>query len=187
LYGTMIFGKCASCGCPAKNHRIIYYNSITEYSEKIDENIEHELSENKIEQIYKQDHIKMLQEKIDQLKEQQDKVNKIIVKEKANSSENHDNNILEALEEIKRKYDEEVKVIKEMIENNEPSSCSLSSEDILELEQQLYGLPNVGKHLQAIKEEKKKAFKYRERRHKLTNMLNFLTKIFTTSNIWNCS
>ncbi|CAG8606866.1 4537_t:CDS:1, partial [Cetraspora pellucida] len=190
----------------------------SKYSENFGKNIENKISENKLNQIDKQNHIKMLQEKIDQLKVLQNTVDNIVIQftqflmqnaiaafndayveyldyiihiereNVDNTSENYDNNILEALEEIKRKYNEEVKIIKEMIENNEPSSCSLSSEDILDLEQQLHGLPNVGKYLQAIKEEEKRAFKYQEKRHKFPNMLNFLQKILTNPIIIsNCS
>ncbi|CAG8667361.1 17610_t:CDS:1, partial [Cetraspora pellucida] len=77
-YGTMIFGKCKSCGCTAKNHKIIFYKSISEYTEIIDEYIEYKISINKIDQIYKQDYIDILQKKIDQLKKQQNKVGEII-------------------------------------------------------------------------------------------------------------
>ncbi|KAF0508684.1 p-loop containing nucleoside triphosphate hydrolase [Gigaspora margarita] len=207
--GAMMFGECTSCGCPAKNHKITFYKSETEYLKKIDENIENKISENKIFQIYKQDHIEILHEKIDQFKKIQNTVGEIIIqftqflkqnaisifndayvkyldyiihleKEKANTSKNYNKKILDGLEEDKRKYDEKVKILEKMIKNNEQSSCSLSSEDILRLEQQLYSLPNIGKYLQDIKKEEERAFKYRERHHRFY-MLNSLTKIFKNS------
>ncbi|CAG8791532.1 6478_t:CDS:2, partial [Cetraspora pellucida] len=70
--GAMKFGKCKSCGCPAKSHKTIFYESISNYSKKFYENKENKISENKLGQIDKENHLKMLQEKIDQLKAQQD-------------------------------------------------------------------------------------------------------------------
>ncbi|KAF0508680.1 p-loop containing nucleoside triphosphate hydrolase [Gigaspora margarita] len=205
-----MFGECKSCGCPAKNHKITFYENETKYSKKIDENIENKISESKIDQIYKQDHIETLQRKINQLKEQQNTISEIIIqftqfliqntiavfndayvdyldyiihlkREKANASEN---NILKDLEEIKRKYSEKVNIIKNMIENNESSSCSLSSEDIFRLEKQLYRLPNISRYLQDVKKaEKKRVFKYRESHHSFPkSMMNVLRQIFTISN-----
>ncbi|KAF0508682.1 p-loop containing nucleoside triphosphate hydrolase [Gigaspora margarita] len=206
--GAMMFGECKSCGCPAKKHKVSFYESETEYSKKIDNNIENEISESTIDQIHKQDHIEVLQGKINQLKEQQNTINEIVTKftqflmqnaiavfndayveyldyiihlerEKANNSEN---NILKGLEEVKRKYNEKVYMIKKMIENNESSSCSLSSKDILELEKQLYLLPNIGKYLRDVKKAEEKAFKYRESHHKFPkNMMNVLKQIFAIS------
>ncbi|CAG8722336.1 16832_t:CDS:2, partial [Dentiscutata erythropus] len=212
--GVMIFGKCKSCGCSAKKHKAIFYESISKYSEKFDKNIENKISENKLDQIDKQNHIKMLQEKIDQLKVQQNTVDNIVIqftqfltqnaiatfndtyaeyldyiicleKKKKNSSKNYNNEILEGLEETKRKYDEKVKAIKNKIENGEPPSCSPSIENIFSLVQQLYNLPNIGQYLQNVKKEERKTLKYRERHYKvsgnqnrkLTRVLNALAKI----------
>ncbi|CAG8492140.1 4435_t:CDS:2 [Dentiscutata heterogama] len=212
--GVMIFGKCKSCGCYAKNHKAIFYKSISKYSENFDKNIENKISENKLDQIDKQNHIKMLQEKIDQLKVQQNTVDNIVIqftqflsqnaiatfndtyaeyldyiicleKKKKNTSKNYNNEILEGLEETKRKYDEKVKAIKKKIENDEPPSCSPSIEDIFSLVQQLYNLPNIGQYLQNVKKEERKTLKYRERHYKasgsqnrkLTRVLNALAKI----------
>ncbi|RIB14169.1 hypothetical protein C2G38_2096597, partial [Gigaspora rosea] len=207
--GAMMFGNCKSCGCTAKKHKINFYESETEYKKKIDKNIENEISESKIDQIKKQNHIEELQEKINQLKEQQNTIGEIITqftqflmqnaiaafndayveyldyiihleREKANASEN---NVLKGLEEIKRKYNEKVNIIKNMIENNESSSCSLSSEDILRLEKQLYLLPNIGRYLRDVKKAEEKAFKYRESHHKFPkSMKNVLKSIFVISN-----
>ncbi|CAG8588901.1 18299_t:CDS:2 [Racocetra persica] len=209
--GSMMFGKCKSCDCPAKSHKTNFYKSISKYSKKIDENIENKISENKINQIDKLEHIEMLQEQINQLKEQQNTVNEIAIqftqflmqnaiaafndayveyldyiihleREKYNTFKDYNHKILEGLEEIKIKYDERVNILKKKIENNDPSSCTLSSEDIFKLEQQLYSLPSIGQYLQAIKKEEEIAFRYRERHYKLhRNVLNALTKIFKNS------
>ncbi|CAG8599674.1 5397_t:CDS:2 [Gigaspora rosea] len=207
--GAMMFGDCKSCGCPAKKHKIVFYESETVYIKKLDKYIENEISESKIDQIYKQNLIDALQENINQLKEQQNTIGEIITqftqflmqnaiaafndayveyldyiihleREKANASEN---NVLKGLEEIKRKYNEKVNIIKNMIENNESSSCSLSSEDILRLEKQLYLLPNIGRYLRDVKKAEEKAFKYRESHHKFPkSMKNVLKSIFVISN-----
>ncbi|CAG8803876.1 671_t:CDS:2, partial [Cetraspora pellucida] len=195
-HGTMMFGKCKSCGCSAKSHEAVFYESISEYSKKVDETIKNKILENKENQNNKQDHIGILQDKIDQLKEEQSIVDEIIIQftqflmqnaiavfndaymeyldyiihlEKNKNNEDYNNEILEGLEETKRKYDEKVKVIKKMIENNDSSSHTLSSEDIFKLEQKLYNLPDIGQYLQDVKKEEKKAFKYREKHYELPN------------------
>ncbi|RIB02389.1 hypothetical protein C2G38_1991421 [Gigaspora rosea] len=203
-YGIMMFGTCKSCNCPAKRHEAVFYESTSKYS-KVD-NIENKISENKKDQNNKQDHIKILQEKIDQLKERQNTVDKIIIQftqflmqnaiavfndtyaeyldyiihlERENVKKTSNNEILKGLEEIKSKYDEKVKIIKTKIENNEASSSSLSSKDIFKLEQQLYSLPDIGQYLQDIKKEEKKAFIYQERPYELSeNISNVFKKIF---------
>ncbi|CAG8840300.1 35678_t:CDS:1, partial [Racocetra persica] len=208
LYGTMIFGKCKPCGCTAKNHKIIFYKSISEYTKIIDEYIEYKISINKIDQIYKQDCIDILEKQIDQLKKQQNIVGEIIPqfaqflkqnaiavyndayveyldhiirleRQKASTSENYNNKILEGLDEVKRIYNERMKIIEEMIKDNDPASCSLSPEDIIKLENKLYNLPNFGNYLRTIKKEEERAFKYQERHYKFSeNALNVLKKIF---------
>ncbi|KAF0508677.1 p-loop containing nucleoside triphosphate hydrolase [Gigaspora margarita] len=81
-------------------------------------------------------------------------------KKKFNITKSYNNEILEGLEETKRKYDEKVKAIKKETESGEPSSCSPSIEDIFNLVQQLYGLPNIGQYLQDVKQEEKKTLNY---------------------------
>ncbi|CAG8842798.1 15335_t:CDS:2, partial [Gigaspora margarita] len=147
-----------------------------------------------------------LRKKIDQLKERQNTLDKIIIQftqflmqnaiavfndtyaeyldyiihlERENVKNTSNNEILKGLEEIKSKYDENVKIIKTKIENNDASSSLLSSEDIFNLEQQLYSLPDIGQYLQDIKKEEKKAFIYQERHYELSgNISNVFTKIF---------
>ncbi|CAG8817187.1 4293_t:CDS:2, partial [Gigaspora margarita] len=215
--GTMLLGKCTSCHCPAKNHKAISYESKSNYSKKFDENITRKISEDNLDQIDKENHIKMLHEKINQLKVQQDMVDDVTIqftqflmqnaiasfndsyaecldyiihfeKNKLNTFKDYNNEILEGLEKTKRKYDENVNVIKKMIENGEPPSRSPSIEDIFKLEQQLYSLPNINQYLRNVKKEEEKTFKYRERHYvykaskdqnyKLPQLLNALTKIF---------
>ncbi|KAF0530837.1 p-loop containing nucleoside triphosphate hydrolase [Gigaspora margarita] len=203
-YGIMMFGTCKSCDCPAKRHEAVFYESTSEYS-KVD-NIENKISENKKDQNNRKDHIRILQEKIDQLKERQNTVDEIIIQftqflmqnaiavfndtyaeyldyiihlERENVNNTSNNEILKGLEEIKSKYDENVKIIKTKIENNEASSSPLSSEDIFNLEQQLYSLPDISQYLQDIKKEEEKAFIYQERHYELSgNISNVFTKIF---------
>ncbi|CAG8782614.1 24357_t:CDS:1, partial [Racocetra persica] len=180
--GAMKFGKCKSCSCPAKNHKPIFYESKSKYSKKFYEN---KFPENKLGQIDKENHLKMLQEKIDQLKAQQDMVGNIVIqftqfliqnaianfndsyaeyldyiiqleRRKFNASKDYNNEILEGLEEIKRKYDEKVKLIKKKIENGEHLSNSPSIEDIFRLEQQLYSLPDVEQYLRNVKKEEER-------------------------------
>ncbi|CAG8793984.1 18584_t:CDS:1, partial [Racocetra persica] len=182
--GVMIFGTCKSCGCPAKNHKANFYESISKYSKKFDENIENKISENKLDQTVKQNHIEMLQEKIDQLKAQKNTVDDIVIqftqfltqnaiasfndsyakylehiirleKMKVNTSKDYNTEILESLEETKRKYDEKVKAIKK-IENCELLPCSPSIEDIFNLVNQLYDLPDIGQYLQNVKKEEER-------------------------------
>ncbi|CAG8725671.1 29426_t:CDS:2 [Gigaspora margarita] len=75
-------------------------------------------------------------------------------KEKVNdTSERYNNEILEGLEETKRKYEKKVKTIK-IIGKNKPSSNSLSFEDIFKLEQKLYELPSISEYLQDIKKRR---------------------------------
>ncbi|CAG8807064.1 19423_t:CDS:1, partial [Gigaspora rosea] len=164
--GAMKFGMCSSCGCHAKNHKAIFYNSVSTRIEKEVENIK---------------------ERIDELKKYQNTVEDTVVKftqflkqnaitafndayveylgyiihlekEKvSDASERNNNEILEGLEVTKRKYEEKVKTIK-TIGKNESSSDSLSFEDIFKLEQKLYELPDIGEYLQAIKKEEEEAF-----------------------------
>ncbi|KAF0508683.1 p-loop containing nucleoside triphosphate hydrolase [Gigaspora margarita] len=213
--GVMIFGKCKSCGCPAKKHKAIFSECKSNYLKKFDKNIKNKISENKLDQFDKQDHINMLQEKIDQLIVQKDTIDNIVIQftqfltrnaiatfndkyaeyldyiiclEKKNLeiTKSCNNEILEGLEETKRKYDEKVKVINKEIESGEPSSCSPSIEDIFYLVQQLYNLPNIGQYLQDVNQEEKETLKYREKHFKisknqnikLSKVLNTLTKIF---------
>ncbi|RIB02387.1 hypothetical protein C2G38_2255622 [Gigaspora rosea] len=185
--GAMKFGMCSSCGCHAKNHKAIFYNSVSTRIEKEVENIK---------------------ERIDELKKYQNTVEDTVVKftqflkqnaitafndayveylgyiihlekEKvSDASERNNNEILEGLEVTKRKYEEKVKTIK-TIGKNESSSDSLSFEDIFKLEQKLYELPDIGEYLQAIKKEEEEAFKYQEKHYELPkNMLTLFKKIF---------
>ncbi|CAG8634285.1 9361_t:CDS:2, partial [Dentiscutata heterogama] len=149
--GAMMFGNCRSCGCHARSHKTTFYKSISEYSKETDENIKNKILKNEIDQKDKQDHIEMLQRKINQLKEQQNTVDDIIIqftqfliqnaiapfndvymeyldyiihleREKINNtSKRYNNEILKGLEETKRKYYEKMKIIKKKIGNNEPS------------------------------------------------------------------
>ncbi|CAG8724767.1 943_t:CDS:2, partial [Dentiscutata heterogama] len=171
--GVMMFGVCKSCGCHAKNHKAIFYKSVS-------------------------NHIKKLQERIDRLKVHQNTVEDTMIKfthflkrnaivafndayveylnhivhiEKQkidDTSEEYNNEILKGLEEIKRnyeknvktidaKYEEKVKVINAN-EKNKPSLYMLTSEDIFKLEKQLYSISGIGKYLQDIKNEEKRAF-----------------------------
>ncbi|CAG8809267.1 3822_t:CDS:2, partial [Cetraspora pellucida] len=86
-------------------------------------------------------------------------------KRKFNSSKDYNNEILEGLEETKRKYDEKVKLIKKKIENGDHLSNSPSIEDIFRLEQQLYSLSDVEQYLRNVKKEEERTLKYREKHY----------------------
>ncbi|CAG8599691.1 5398_t:CDS:2, partial [Gigaspora rosea] len=199
--GVMIFGKCKSCGCHAKKHKAILYENRSSYSKKFDKHIENIISENKLDQFVKQNHIDKLQEKIDQLKVHKNTIDNIVIKftqflmqntittfndkyaeyldyiirlEKRtfDATKSYNKEILKGLEETKKKYDEKVKAIKKKIESGEPPLCSPSIEDIFNLVQQLYDLPNIGQYLQDVKQEEKKTLKYREKHFEISKNQN---------------
>ncbi|CAG8666534.1 9237_t:CDS:2, partial [Gigaspora rosea] len=188
--GAMKFGKCKSCSCPVKSHKVIFYESKSIKKNKILE-----------DQVNKQNYIEILQKKIDELQEQQNTIDDIIIKftqflsqstittfndsyaenldyiinfEKSKfiTFKNYNNEILEGLEETKRKYDEKIKTIMDS-----PSLYPPSFEDIFRLEQQLYSLPDIGKYLQVIKTKEKNAFKYQEKHKVFRNQNHKLSQI----------
>ena len=56
----------------------------------------------------------------------------------------YDEEILKGLENTKRIYLEQIEVIRQAIEKNDPSKPPISPSDIANLEQQLYDLPING-------------------------------------------
>jgi GTPase SAR1 family protein len=75
------------------------------------------------------------------------------IKKSADPSRYDDDEIFKGLEATKRSYLEQIEVIRKAIENNDPSTPTISTNDIVKLEQQLYNLPINGHTLKKIKDK----------------------------------
>ncbi|PKC66901.1 hypothetical protein RhiirA1_511006 [Rhizophagus irregularis] len=181
----------------------------------IDLNVEWRIFEEKSYQEIKEEIIEQYQTRVNKLKKEKETMNKICVKfaqflrqnaiatfndtyvdyldlfineekiKKGNEPELYDDRILKGLEETKKNYLEQIKFIKQAINNNNPSISPISPEDIVELEQQLYNLPINGSTLKKIKEEAENsqisAFKYKEN-HCMLLGNDFYQKLLSKSN-----
>jgi GTPase SAR1 family protein len=189
-------GTCNVCNCEWSKHKHITYENRPITKIYIDLNVEWQIFEEKSCQEIKEKIIEKYQARVNELKKEKETMNKICVKfaqflrqnaiatfndtyidyldlfineekiKKGNDPELYDDRILKGLEETKKSYLEQIKFIKQAINNNDPSISPISPEDIVELEQQLYNLPINGSTLKKIKEEAENsqinAFKYKE-------------------------
>jgi GTPase SAR1 family protein len=181
FYGNA--GICNKCGCHWTKHMHVTYENKVINVKVVDVNVENEIKEKLSFQEKKEALIKTYQTRINDLKEEQQKINDINIKfaqflrqsaiaafndayadyldhfisdemiKKNADPENYDDEILKGLEASKREYIEKVAIIKRAIENNEPTLSDISPEEITNLEHQLYTLPHHGQTLKNIKEQ----------------------------------
>ncbi|RIA81664.1 hypothetical protein C1645_547454 [Glomus cerebriforme] len=189
-------GTCNNCGCQWDKHMHITYENKQVIKRIIDQNVVLQISKKQSDQETKRAIIEGYQFKVEQLQNEQKTINEISLKfaqflrqnaiaafndayadylnhfineEKIKRSAdpvNYDDDILNGLEETKKSYLEQIEVIKQAIESNDPSMPPISPNDIAKLEQQLYDLPINGHTLKKIKNEAKRSqtnvFRYKE-------------------------
>ncbi|CAG8633017.1 24111_t:CDS:2 [Dentiscutata erythropus] len=178
--------KCQVCGCSWNKHMHITYENQQVSVNKVDENIQSLINEKQSDQTIKAAYIKDLENRINQLKEEKNTINKIIIQfalflrqnaiaafndayidyfdhfineekiKKAANPMTYNNDILDELETSRREYAEKMETIKDAIEADKASSVPITPEDINNLEKQLYHLTISGQTLQKMKDEAKR-------------------------------
>ncbi|RIA87174.1 hypothetical protein C1645_878195 [Glomus cerebriforme] len=182
---VMFRGTCKKCGCKWDKHMRITYENKQIIKKIIDQNVESQISKKQSDQETKRAIIEGYQFKVEQLQNEQKIINEIsikfaqflrqnaiaafndayadyldhfIIEEKIKKSvdpNHYDDEILKGLENMKKSYLEQIVVIKQAIESNDPSMPPISPSDMNKLEQQLYNLPINGHTLKKIRDEAK--------------------------------
>ncbi|RIA81662.1 hypothetical protein C1645_789946 [Glomus cerebriforme] len=176
-------GTCKVCGCHWNKHMHVTYENKYVINDIVDKNVELQITIKKTDQEIKKAIVNEHQKRIDQLQQEQQKINEVsfrfaqflrqnaiaafndayadyldlfIKEEKIKKSANpsyYDERILKGLETTRDSYMKQVEVIKKAIENNDSSKPPIPPKEIAELEQQLYNLPLNGLTLKKLKYE----------------------------------
>ncbi|CAG8546467.1 uncharacterized protein OCT59_002347 [Rhizophagus irregularis] len=178
-------GTCKECGCERNKHMHISYENKQIINNIVNEDVNSEILKNKSDQDAKKAMIKECEERLTQLKGEQNIINEISIKfaqflrqnaiasfndayaeyldlfvneekiKKSADPRNYDDEILKGLEDTKKSYLDQIDLINQAISNDD--TCPISPKDISDLEQRLYALPINGQTLKKINDEVKRS------------------------------
>ena len=191
--------NCKVCGCSWNTHQHVTYELYTVVGKKIDSNIKQQINTKEEGKREKEKLIQGLNERSKKLKQEQEIITKasakfacflkqnaisayndgfadyldmLIREEKNKINAGGNNKTLLGLEQMKRDYAEQVKILDDAIKQG-GEQATITLHDIKKLEQQLFNLEINGKDLRDIMktaaEGKARAVKYNERQLKTRN------------------
>lgn len=191
--------NCTNCGCPWYTHMHVTYETTTRITKKIDPSIAEQINTKEESKRQQEQFIQRLKEQSKKLKNEQEIINKasakfacflkqnaisayndaiadyldVLIREEKNKiSAGGDDKILLGLEQMKRDYAEQVKILDDAIKQG-GEQATITPDDIKQLEQQLFNLEIKGKNLQDIMQvataAKSSAVAYNERRLQTRN------------------
>jgi GTP-binding protein EngB required for normal cell division len=191
--------NCTNCGCPWYTHMHITYETSTVVTKKIDPNIEQQINTKEEGKRQQEKFIQDLNQEIIKLKNEQEIINKasakfacflkqnaisayndaiadyldVLIREEKNKiNAGGDDKTLLGLEQMKRDYTEQVKILDDAIKQG-GDQITITPDDIKELEQKLLNLEINGKDLREIMKvstaAKSNAVAYNERRLQTRN------------------